>query len=184
MDSIRSTAACLDRERRQRRQSRPHLCRGVGRRRFAVDRRRPIGARHPPQREHAVHDRKQRRLRTDQGTILGIRRHRHQGEARRHQFVAADRSGAAGADLGGDLRRAQLLRRQGAAGAAHSGRHAPQRLRIDRRALALRDLQRSRGIDQELRLYPRALPSRRSRRISCRGRRKLRWTTRRASRSR
>jgi 2-oxoglutarate ferredoxin oxidoreductase subunit beta len=38
--------------------------------------------------------------------------------------------------------------------------HAPQRLRPDRRALALRDLQRSRRLDQELHLHPRALPRR------------------------
>ena len=148
----------LDRERGQCRQSAPHLRRRIGRRRFALHRHRSIGARDPPQREHAVFDRKQRRLRSDQGTILGLRRYRHQGEARRRQFLAADRSGVAGADLGRDLRRAQLLRRQGAARAADSSRDAPQRLRPDRRALALRDLQRSRGLDQELHFHARALP--------------------------
>ena len=60
--------------------------------------------------------------------------------------------------VGRHLRGAQLLRRQGAAGAADPSRHAPQRLRPDRCALALRDLQRSRGFDQELYLYARALP--------------------------
>jgi len=45
--------------------------------------------------------------------------------------------------LGRDLRRAQLLRRQGAARPPHTGWSAPQRVRLDRCALALRDLQRS-----------------------------------------
>ena len=36
--------------------------------------------------------------------------------------------------------------------------HAPSGLRADRRPLALRDLQRSRGVDQELHLHARALP--------------------------
>ena len=37
--------------------------------------------------------------------------------------------------------------------------NAAQRLRAHRRALALRDVQRSRRLDQELHLHPRALPS-------------------------
>jgi len=41
----------------------------------------------------------------------------------------------------GDVRGAQLLRRQGATGAADSSRHAPQWLRIDRCSLTLRDIQ-------------------------------------------
>ena len=45
-------------------------------------------------------------------------------------------------DAGRNVRRAQLLRRQGAARAADPGGVAAQRLRADRRALALRDLQR------------------------------------------
>ena len=98
MDSIRCTAAC----RRSRAARMPPIGDltyvGVsGRRRFAVHRHRSAGARHPPQREHAVSDREQRRLRPDQGPVLGLRRYRHQGEARRRQFIAADRSGAAGA---------------------------------------------------------------------------------------
>ena len=104
----------------------PDLCRRLGRRRFAVHRHRSAGACHSPQREHAVLDRKQRRLRIDQGSVLGLRRYRHQGEARRRQFIAADRSRAPGADFGRDLRCAQLLRRQGAARSAHSSRAAPQ----------------------------------------------------------
>src|SRR4029453_1949191 len=44
--------------------------------------------------------------------------------------------------------------RQGAAGADPQGRHPPPRLRLRRRYLPVRDLQRSRGLDQGLRLHP------------------------------
>ena len=59
----RARAHALDRKRRECGQPAPDLCRRVGRRRFIVDRHRSIGARDPPQCEHAVFDRKQRRLR-------------------------------------------------------------------------------------------------------------------------
>ena len=98
--------------------------------------------------------------------------------------IAADRSGAAGAVAGRDLRRAQLLRRQGAARAADSGRHAPQRLRADRRALALRHLQRSRGLDQELHLHARALSRGDRGRFRAAGARRSRSIIRSASRYR
>ena len=51
------------------------------------------------------------------------------------------------------VRRAQLLGRQGSAGPDHPGRHRAQRLCLRRCDLAVRDVQRSRGIDQELRLH-------------------------------
>ena len=53
-------------------------------------------------------------------------------------------------DLGRDVRGAQLLGRQGAAGADPEGGAVAPRVRADRRDLAVRDLQRSRGVDQEL----------------------------------
>ena len=149
----------FDRERRQRRESRSHLCGHFRRRRFAVHRLGTAGARDPAQRQHALPDREQRRLRTHQGSIFGVGGHRHQGQERRHQSEPADRSGVAGALPGRDLRRARLLRRQGAARAADPGRHAPSGLRPDRRAVSLRDLQRSRRVDQELHLHARALSS-------------------------
>ncbi len=77
-------AHAVDRHRRQRRQPLADLHRHLGRRRFAVDRRRPAGARHPPQRRHAVRHREQRRVRPDQGAVLRVGGHRHQeqeGEA-------------------------------------------------------------------------------------------------------
>ena len=46
--------------------------RRLGRRRLAVDRPRPAVPRHPPQREHALRAREQRRLRPDQGPVLGV----------------------------------------------------------------------------------------------------------------
>src|SRR6185295_19087349 len=49
-----------------------------------------------------------------------------------------------------DVRSAQLLGQQGAAGADPEGRAVAQGLRAGRRHLALRDLQRSRGLEQEL----------------------------------
>ena len=54
----------------KRRHRRPIIYIGVWRRRFAVDRPRPAVPRDPPQREHALRHREQRRLRVDQGTVL------------------------------------------------------------------------------------------------------------------
>ena len=139
----------------QRRQRRSALHRRLGRRRFAVDRPRPDVPRDSPQRQPALHPREQRRLRAHQGTVLGVGR---QGLARqegRGEHDGSHRRRAAGADARRDVRRAQLLRRQGAAGADHQGRPRAPRLCVHRRHLAVRHVQRSRRIDQELRLYAR-----------------------------
>ena len=140
-----------DRHRRQRRQPRPDLHRHLGRRRFAVDRPRPAVPRHPPQRRHALRHREQRRLRPDQGPVLGVGRRRLEEQARRGRtawrpsirccwrstlgatFVARSFSGD----------KEQLVPILKAA-LSHT------RLRAGRRDLAVRDLQRSRGLDQEL----------------------------------
>ena len=69
-------------DRRQRRQRRPDHDRRLGRRRFVVDWVGTTVPRHPPQREHALHAREQRRLRPDQGPVLGVGRpglHREEG---------------------------------------------------------------------------------------------------------
>ena len=66
-----------------------------------------------------------------------------------------DRRLPAGADARRDVRGAQLLGRQGAARADHQGRAVAPGLRVHRRDLALRHLQRPRGLDQELRLHAR-----------------------------
>ena len=52
------------------------LHRRLGRRRLAVDRAGPALPRHPPQREHALRAREQRRLRPHQGPVLGVGGHR------------------------------------------------------------------------------------------------------------
>ncbi len=53
-------------------------------------------------------------------------------------------------ELGAELRGPRLLRRQGAAGPDPQGGPLAQGVRAHRRHLALRDLQRPRGLDQEL----------------------------------
>ena len=90
----RARPHAVDRDRRERRQPGPALHRRVRRRRLAVDRLRPVRARDPPQREHALHLREQRRLRPHQGPVLGLRRHRHQVEEGRGEPAGADRSRA------------------------------------------------------------------------------------------
>ena len=74
--------------------NKPALHRRVRRRRFAVDRLRPVRACDPPQREHAVHLREQRRVRPDQGPVLRIGRHRQQVEEGRGEPPGAGRPGA------------------------------------------------------------------------------------------
>ena len=112
--------------------------------------------RHPPQRRHAVRDREQRRLRPHQGTVLGIGRPGIDEQERRSQHDGGDRRRAAGADARRHVRGAQLLRRQAPARADHQGGDHASRLRLRRRDLAVRDVQRSRGLDQELRAHARA----------------------------
>ena len=58
-------------DRRQPRQPRPALPRRVRRRRLGVDRPRPVRARDAARRQHDLHRREQRRLRPDQGPVLG-----------------------------------------------------------------------------------------------------------------
>ena len=60
-------------DRRQSRQSRADLSRRLGRRRFGLDRPRPVRPLHPPRRQHGLYRREQRRLRPDQGPVLGDR---------------------------------------------------------------------------------------------------------------
>ena len=166
---------------RQRRQRRHHLHRRLGRRRLAVDRDRPDVARDPPQRQPALHPREQRRLRPDQGAVLGLGRQGLDQQEGRGQHDGGDRRRAAGADARRHLRGAQLLGRQGAARADPQGRaHAP-RLRVRGRDLAVRHLQRSRGLDQELRLHARAQRGDRAGRLRAAGRRRSPPTTRRAA---
>ena len=151
----RARAHAVGADRRQPRQPRPDLSRRLGRRRLGLDRPRPVRALHPPRRQHGLHRREQRRLRADQGPVLGDRRQGLEGQARRRQHRLADRSGRAGAAARRLVCRAQLLRRQGAAGAADQGGDRAQGRRLYRRDLALRRVQQPPGLDQELRLRPR-----------------------------
>ena len=155
--------------------------RRIRRRRLAVDRARAVHARAAPQSRHGVHHREQRRVRPHQGAVLGVGGRRLEGKARRGQQAAADRSRADGVGARRLVRRAQLFRRQGAARAAHQGRRSSPRLRVDRRPLAVRDVQRSRGFDEELRARARVQPSAPSTPISFRRRRRSKPPTTKAT---
>ena len=79
-----------------------------------------------------------------------------------------------GLSIGRDLRGAQLLRRQAPAGADPQGGHGAPRVRAHRRHLAVRDLQRPRGLDQELPLHAPARCADDGHRLRAAGRRDLR----------
>ena len=67
----RARAHAVGADRRQPRQPRPDLPRRLRRRRLRLDRPRPVRARDPARREHGLYRREQRRLRPDQGPVLG-----------------------------------------------------------------------------------------------------------------
>ena len=117
---------------------------------------RPVRACHPPRRQHGLYRREQRRVRPDQGPVLRHRRPRLEVQARRHQQRQRHRPRRHRAAARRDLRGALVLRRQDAAGAADQGRDRAPGRRLHRRDLALRRLQQSRRLDQELRLRARA----------------------------
>ena len=126
----------LGAHRREPCQPRSHLSRRVRRRRLGLDRARPVRARDPARRQHGLHRREQRRVRADQGPVLGHRRPRLEGEARRDQQRFIDRPGRHGDAARRDLRGALVLRRQGAARADHQGGDRAQGRGLHRRALA------------------------------------------------
>jgi hypothetical protein len=74
-------------------QPRTDLPRRLGRRRLGVDRPRPVCPRHAPRRQHDLPGREQRRLRTDQGTVLGDRRQGLEVQEGADQQRRADRPG-------------------------------------------------------------------------------------------
>ena len=76
-------------DRRQPRQPRPDLSRRLRRRRFGLDRLRPVRPFDPPRRQHGLYRREQRRLRPDQGPVLGHRRPRLEVQARRRPTPTA-----------------------------------------------------------------------------------------------
>jgi hypothetical protein len=154
--STACTAACLGAHRRQPRQPRAHLPRRLGRRRLGLHRHRAVRARDAPRREHDLHRREQRRVRPHKGQFSATA---DRGSKAKRGAINTDE----GIDLvlmalqlGADLRRAQLLRRQGPARAAHQGRAHPRGRRVPRRDLAVRRVQQPRGLDEELRLRARA----------------------------
>jgi hypothetical protein len=83
-----------------------------------------------------------------------------------------------------DVHRAQLLGRQGTAGPDHEGGDRAQRLRAHRRDLALRDVQRPRGLDQELQVHARTRGERGRDRLRAHPRRDSRPRSRPTARSR
>ena len=84
---FRSRPDALGPHRGQSRQSRPDLSRGFRRRRFRLDRFRPVRPCHPPRRQHGLYRREQRRLRPDQRPVLGHRRPRLEIQTRRGQHA-------------------------------------------------------------------------------------------------
>ena len=73
-------------DRRQPRQPRPDLSRRLRRRRLRLDRPRPVRPLDPARREHGLYRREQRRLRPDQGPVLGHLRQGLEEQARRDQL--------------------------------------------------------------------------------------------------
>ena len=146
------TAACRRSRGRERREPRTRLHRHLRRRRLAVDRPRAVLSRDPSQRRHAVHHREQRRVRPHQGAVLRLRGHRHQVARSGETNVQPPIDPVLLAlSLGAHVRRARLLRRQ-----ARSCRCSRRALRTKASRsidvhLAVRDLQRSRRLDEELR---------------------------------
>ena len=92
-------------DRRQPRQPRAALPRRQRRRRLGVDRPRPVRPRDAARREHDLHRREQRRLRPDQGPVLGHRRPGQQEQEGRGQQRHRDRPGGDGAAARRELRR-------------------------------------------------------------------------------
>ena len=92
-------------DRRQPRQPRAALPRRQRRRRLGVDRPRPVRARHAARRQHDLHRREQRRLRPDQGPVLGDRRPGQQEQEGRDQQRHRDRPRRDGAAARRELRR-------------------------------------------------------------------------------
>ena len=147
------------------------------RRRHGRHRHRAVRAPDAPQHPDHLHHRGQRLLRADQGPVLADGGPRLEAEDRRRQRPAADRYLRAGRRAGRDLRRALLLRRQEAAAGHPEGGTRTPRHRDARRHLAVRDLQRSRGLDQELLLREGPRRPARGSRASCRSSKTSRSTT-------
>ena len=106
-----------------------HLSRRLGRRRLGLDRARPVRPRDPARRQHGLHRREQRRVRPDQGPVLGDRRPRLEGKARRDQQRLLDRPRRDGDAARRDLRGALVLRRQGRSSCRSSRRRSSTRAR-------------------------------------------------------
>ena len=116
------------------------LHRHLGRRRLAVDRPRPAVPRHPPQREHALRAREQRRLRPDQGAVLGVGRRRLEAQEGRGQHMQPPIDPVLLAlTLGATFVARSFSGDKAQLGADPQGRPRAQGLRVHRRDLAVRD---------------------------------------------
>ncbi len=142
--------------RRQSGQSRAAVPGRLGRRRFGLDRPGPVRPRDAARRAHGLHRREQRRLRPDEGPVLGHRRPRQQEQEGRHQCREPGRPDRHRAAARCHLRRPRLLRRQGAAGAVDQGRHQPRRRRVPGHHQPLRGIQQPCRQHAQLRLRARA----------------------------
>ena len=95
-----------------------------------LDRLRPVRAFDPARRQHDLYRREQRRVRPDQGPVLGHRRPRLEVQEGRDEHRQRHRPGGDRAAARRELRGAQLLRRQDATGAADRGRDQRHELRL------------------------------------------------------
>ncbi len=119
----RARAHAGHRHRRAAGQPHPDGHRRHRRRRHRLHRHRPVHAPGAAQYAADLHHRKQRRLRADQGPVLGHRRPRLQAQDGRSQRPAAVRLLRAGHEMGRHLRGPLLQRRQEAAAGDSEGRH-------------------------------------------------------------
>ena len=140
----------LGRDRRARRELRARRHRRLGRRRHGLDRHRAVRPPRPPEHAARLHRRGQRRLRPDEGAVLGDGRRRREAEERRRERLRPDRLLLARHRARRHLRRPLLLgRHEAAPDDPRGGPRPPGHLR-HRRHLPLRHVQRPRGLDEEL----------------------------------
>ena len=150
-------AHALGADRRQSRQPRPHLSRRLRRRRHRLDRPRPVRPCDAARRRHGLYRREQRRLRPDQGPVLGHRRPRlEEQEGRRRSSTSRSISSAWRSASAPRSSARSFSGDKDAARAADQGGVRASRRGVHRRHLALRGVQQPRRLDQELRLCARA----------------------------
>ena len=140
----RARPHAVGRHRRGARQPHAARHRRQRRRRHGRDRHRPVRAPDAPQRAADLHHRGQRLLRPHEGAVLADRRHRFDDQGRHAERAPADRYVLAGDRSRRLVRGAVVFRGQEAAAVDSQGGAQPSRHLHDRRAVAVRDVQRSR----------------------------------------